>query len=108
SVEHSPIAADDRASTRPGIEVGIPVLANDSDSDGNPLTISSFTQPANGTVTFSANVATYTPSPGFSGTNTFTYTITDSRGGSATGHVSVTVTNPTTPPVWETSEIGAV
>lgn len=68
------------------------VLANDSDADGNPLTISSATTPANGTVTMLADGSfTYTPIANFYGADSFTYTISDGRGGAATATVSITV-----------------
>jgi hypothetical protein len=76
------------------------VLANDSDPDGDPLTISGVTAPANGSVSASGATITYTPAPGFSGTDRFTYTIDDGRGGSATANVTVTVgAAPNQPPV---------
>jgi uncharacterized repeat protein (TIGR01451 family) len=104
-----PIAVNDTAFTTATAPVDIPVLANDSDPDGDLLSITAVTQPANGTVSFATNVATYTAHTNFTGTNTFQYTISDGRGGAATATVSVTVTNPAIPPpVWETSEIGAV
>ena len=59
-----------------GVPVIINVLANDSDPNGDPLTVSAVTQPANGTAAISGggqNV-TYTPPGAFSGTATFTYT----------------------------------
>jgi hypothetical protein len=55
-------------------------LTNDSDSDGDALTISTATQPNNGTVTISGNQLCYTPVAGFNGTETFTYTACDNDG----------------------------
>jgi Tol biopolymer transport system component len=74
--------------------VVIPVLANDTDSDGDPLTVASATQTANGAVVLNTNnTVSYTPNAGFSGTDTFTYTASDGRGGTATGTVTVTVSS---------------
>ena len=76
------------------------VLANDSDPDGDPITVTGYTQPANGAVTVNANGSlTYIPNPNFNGTNTFSYTIADGKGGTATTTVTVTVTPTNDPPV---------
>jgi len=67
----------------------------DSDPAGanDPLTVSSYTQPANGTVIVAADGSyTYTPDTTFSGTNSFTYTISDGDGGFDTATVEITVT----------------
>ena len=89
-----PIAVNDAATTVLGQPVTINVLANDSDPDGDPLTIIGVTAPANGSVSATATNITYTPAPRFTGTDTFTYTISDGRGGTATATVTVTVTQP--------------
>jgi len=76
----------------PDLPVTIPVLANDSDPDGQSLSIVAVSQPANGTVTVNAGgTITYTPGPGFVGTDRFVYTATDGAGGSGSAEVQVTV-----------------
>jgi len=88
---HPPVAKDATASTRYQTPVLIDVLKNDSDPDGNPLNITAVTQPKNGTATFNATTGiTYTPNAGYSGVDTFTYTISDEIN-SATANVTVTV-----------------
>jgi len=88
-----PIATNGTATTAQDTPVTINVLANDSDPDGNPLTIVSVTQGANGLVTTNGNgMVTYSPAMNFFGADHFTYTISNGQGGSATGMVSVTVT----------------
>ena len=91
-VNDAPVAVDDTATTveDAAFALQIPVLANDSDSDGDPITVIGFTQGQNGTVTAGSNVA-YLPNPGFSGTDSFTYTIIDAQGATATATVTVTV-----------------
>ncbi|KFE60960.1 internalin [Hyalangium minutum] len=76
------------------------VLANDTTNGdlGETLTITAVTQPANGTVTFTAGNVTFTPAPDYFGTTTFTYTISDGNGGTATATVTVTVTPVNEPP----------
>ena len=88
----APVAVNDvlRVNRNAGATL-IPVLANDSDVDGDALTVTSVTAPANGTSSNSGNGVLYTPRTGFFGTDTFSYTISDGRGGSATATVTVTV-----------------
>jgi hypothetical protein len=93
-----PVANPDTATTRVGTAVNIAVLANDTDPEGNlPLAVASLTPPPNGTVVLVANnTVTYTPNPGFAGTDTFTYRARDTLGGlSQAATVTVTV-NPET------------
>ncbi|WP_224372498.1 Ig-like domain-containing protein [Hyalangium versicolor] len=82
----------------------INVLANDSTAPdtGETLTITGVTQPANGTVTFTASNVSFTPAANFNGTTTFTYTISDGKGGTATATVTVTVTPVNDPPTGVT------
>src|SRR5690606_10028235 len=86
-----PVAIDDAALAATVGPVAIDVLANDSDADGDPLTVSAVTQPTGGSVAISGTMVVYTASPGFVGIDRFTYTIEDGRGGSATANVAVTV-----------------
>lgn len=91
-VNDSPEAADDSVSTPEDTAAVVNVLANDSDIDGDLLTVSAVTQPVNGAVIINADqTVTYTPAPSFNGTDIFTYTISDGSGGSASATVNVTV-----------------
>ena len=90
-VNDPPVAASDVAATSEDVPVTIPVLANDSDLDGDNLTVTAATAP-NGTVVINADgTITYTPNPDFNGTDTITYTVSDGKGGTATATVTVTV-----------------
>ena len=91
TVNRSPIAAPDTASTLEGVPVTIPVLANDTDGDGDLLALASVGAPAQGTTAIGPAGVVYTPAAGFYGTDTFTYIVTDNRGGLATGTVTVNV-----------------
>ncbi|HKE42925.1 MAG TPA: Calx-beta domain-containing protein [Steroidobacteraceae bacterium] len=86
-----PDAVDDSATTQTGVPITINVLANDTDPDGDTLSVSAVTQPANGTVVNNGTNLTFTPAAGFSGTTTFTYTVSDGHNGSDTATVTVTV-----------------
>ena len=90
-VNDSPIASNDNANTNVNQVVDISVVNNDTDVDGDSLSVSDVTAAANGnvTITRSGSVA-YTPNAGFSGSDSFTYTVTDGElTDSATVNVSV-------------------
>jgi VCBS repeat-containing protein len=98
-VNDRPVAADDTARTAEDQPVTIPVLANDRDPDGTPLTVTSASSP-NGTVAIHPDgTITFTPDADFNGATTITYTISDGAGGTATASVAVTVTPVNDPPV---------
>ena len=88
-----PVAGADAVTTAERTPVTIGVLANDSDPNGDPIAIANVTAPRDGTVVAGGGGSlTYTPAVGFVGTDSFTYTIEDGRGGRATATVNVTVT----------------
>ncbi len=70
----------------------VDVLANDSDLDSDPLTITGVTQGAHGFVMITGNTVSYTPSVNFNGNDSFTYAISDGQGGTASATVTVNVT----------------
>jgi large repetitive protein len=89
----NPVAVADSATTAEDIAVIIAVLANDSDPEGNTLTVSGTTNPTHGTIAVNAgNTITYTPTANFHGTDSFTYVVSDGNGGTSSGVVTVTVT----------------
>jgi hypothetical protein len=101
ATNHAPAPAADFAVVNPGQAVAINVLANDADPDGDPLSVLSITQPAHGTAVLNAGgTITYTPQAGFTGSDAFTYTIGDGRGGKASATVSLTVGAPTAIGSW--------
>ncbi len=96
-VDDNPVAVADAATiTEDDPATAIPVLANDTDADGGPISIVSVTQPANGIVVITGGGTglTYLPNPNYCNSasgppDTFTYTLTP---GGSTATVSVTVT----------------
>ena len=83
-VNDAPVAANDTASTVEDTTVRIAVLANDTDSDGDSLTVTSVGTPAHGGAVANADgTITYTPAPNHTGADSFAYTIGDGQGGSA-------------------------
>ena len=87
-----PVAVDDGASTPKNVAVTIPALGNDSDPDGNPLTIVGV-NPTNGTANIIGTNVVFTPATNFLGTATAGYTITDGNGGTNSALITITVTN---------------
>ncbi len=87
-----PIAVDDMAATTEGVAVSISVLSNDADPDGDLLSIAMVGTPMNGTAEALQGQITYTPSAGFIGTDSFTYTVSDGME-TDDGLVTVTVSN---------------
>lgn len=87
----APRAVNDVASTATNTPVDINVLANDSDPEGDALTLVSVTAPGNGTAVISGERVRYTPNTGFSGSDTFSYTVRDSFGATSTANVTVNV-----------------
>ena len=76
----APVAGDDAASTGVGVPVVFTtatLLANDSDPDGDPITVTGFSGASNGTVSFDGTQFIYTPVAGFAGQDAFTYRIGD-------------------------------
>ena len=98
AVNHAPSAADDIATTDENTAVTIAVRGNDSDPDGDSLKVTGVTQGANGSVVIDAVSGNpiYTPNAGFVGSDSFTYTVDDNNGGTASATVTVTV-NPVLP-----------
>jgi hypothetical protein len=100
---HAPVAQNDSLTTVADAPVSFTaaaLLANDSDANGDPITITSMAvaSVAGGTVASSGDETwSYTPPAGYAGSDSFTYVIEDGRGGSASGKVTVTVTPPSPP-----------
>lgn len=87
-----PAAIDDFATTGPGAPVVIDVLANDSDPDGDALSLLAIGSPARGTAVLNGDgTVTYTPDSGFAGLDAFAYTTGDGGGGTDSGIVTVSV-----------------
>ncbi|MEQ6247885.1 cadherin-like domain-containing protein [Sulfitobacter sp. HNIBRBA3233] len=100
-VNDAPVAADDVAETPEDTAITIPVLANDSDPDGDPLTITAASSPDGEVVINDDGTVTFTPNPDFNGPTTISYTISDGNGGEDTATVDLTVTPVNDPPVAE-------
>ena len=105
----TPVAGADAVTVWRETETPVPVLDNDTDADGDPLSVTSVvTAPSNGTAVVNADglSVTYASAAGWSGVDTFTYQVMDGVGGSADATVTVTVraATPFTDPVLTVGE----
>ena len=88
----APTAVADTARTGRDAPVEVEVRANDSDPDGDALTLENVTQPLHGTVAIQPNGRIrYTPASGYEGSDSFTYTVGDGRGSTASAVVALSV-----------------
>ena len=98
SVNTAPVANGDSATTQKNQAITLlatNLLANDTDADGDKLTLSSVKSSVNGSVVLNASGnPVFTPTADFSGNSSFDYVISDGKGGTATATVKVLVTNP--------------
>ncbi len=107
-----PSARADSATILRDTPITLDVLLNDSDDNGEPTTIPSFSATSSGGGTISRSTGTgpagrdeltYTPAPGYAGIDTFTYTIQDSSLATAVGTATVTVVAPREPDAAHTA-----
>ena len=106
-INRGPTAVNDAYTVDCSAPITFNVLANDSDPDGDALTITSVSTPGKGTVAIAGGKIVYTPSATTCGgaTDSFTYSISDGRGGVATATVAVTINNTTPPPPVNTAPV---
>lgn len=78
----APVGVADTAEALPGAKITIPVCANDTDADGDALTVLSFVPPlaSHGTVAKLGGNLVFTPSATFTGPVTINYIATDATG----------------------------
>ncbi|EFO80749.1 Cna B domain-containing protein [Oscillochloris trichoides DG-6] len=91
SINNRPVAVNDAVTMTFNTSQTVPVLANDSDPENHTLSITGVTNGAHGTVVIEGTSVRYTPNLNYVGSDSFTYTISDGNGGTATGTVQVTV-----------------
>ncbi|MBX2823552.1 MAG: choice-of-anchor C family protein, partial [Gammaproteobacteria bacterium] len=103
AVNDDPVGTDDSVTTDEDTAVDITtasLLSNDSDVDGDPLSLDNVNAPSNGTVVLNNNgttgdvtddFITYTPDANFNGADSFTYFLSDGSGATIATTVNVTV-----------------
>lgn len=99
-VNDPPKANDDSVTVQEDAPIAtVEVLANDTDIDSDRLIVVGATQGDNGSVTINTdNTLTYAPNRNFSGTDMFTYTVSDGKDGTDKATVTVTVSPVNDPP----------
>jgi hypothetical protein len=78
---------------------GAAVLANDSDPDGDDLTVTAVSQPAHGAASRTASTVRYTPDANFHGTDSVTYRVSDGHGNTDTAVLTISVASVNDAPV---------
>ena len=98
-VNNAPITNNDSASVNAGESVDVYVLSNDSDADGDSLTVTSIGTPTKGNAVITGCGTecriNYTANNETSGTDSLTYTVSDGNGGTATGIITIQITGST-------------
>ncbi|WP_341502210.1 reprolysin-like metallopeptidase [Gallaecimonas sp. GXIMD4217] len=92
-VNDAPLAVDDSASVQAGQQLRIEPLVNDSDVDGDALTLVSFDYQGSGQLSQDGNALLYSPASGFSGNEFIDYQISDGEL-SAAARISLSVVAP--------------
>ncbi|HWJ81682.1 MAG TPA: Ig-like domain-containing protein [Nocardioides sp.] len=93
----APVAVDDAVATDEDTPLDLPVsgagspAANDTDADGDPLTVTAVSGAVGGTVALAGGTITFTPDPDHCGTGSFDYTVSDGNGGEDTATVTVDI-----------------
>lgn len=100
-INRGPAAVNDSYTVDCNAPTTFNVLANDTDPDGDTLTITGVSAPGKGTAVISSGKIVYTPNAAScaGGTDSFTYNISDGKGGTSTATVSVTVRSSNNAPV---------
>ena len=89
-----PYASADTMVVAQGSSVSLDVVANDLDADPASLVVSAFSQPEHGSLTQNGHNFHYTPAPGFSGSDRFSYTIRNRLNLAASATVQISITSP--------------
>jgi hypothetical protein len=89
---YPPVALNDVATLPMNSSININVLANDTDPEGDTLKVTATTAPTHGTIAINTDgTIKYIPTTGFSGSDSFSYTISDGNGNTSTANVDITI-----------------
>ena len=98
-VNRAPIATRDDEAILEDVTAVFDVLANDSDPDGDPLTVTAVSGAVNGDATLEAGGIRYTPDPNYFGIETLTYEVSDGTNPPVAGILRVEIFSFFDPPV---------
>jgi LPXTG-motif cell wall-anchored protein len=91
-VDTPPVAINDSVTTDEDTSVNINILNNDKDVNNDALTVTAVTNPSHGNVAINPDgTVKYTPVANYNGNDSFTYTISDGHGGTATATVNIII-----------------
>ncbi|MFY8351099.1 Ig-like domain-containing protein [Pseudoalteromonas sp. SSM20] len=102
----APTTSDYQTEVKEDNELKIPtseLIALARDADGDTLSFSTLGKAEYGEVEIVGSDVFYIPNENYNGTDVFSYTVTDNKGGSATGKVSITITAVNDQPIVELS-----
>ncbi|BAV04820.1 thrombospondin type 3 repeat family [Filimonas lacunae] len=103
AVNDAPVAVADSYTTQEDVALTVAapgVLANDTDVDGDTLTVAVQTAPAHGTLVLNDNGGlVYTPDSNYNGADQFTYLVKDGKGGESAAQVTINVASVNDTPV---------
>ncbi|RJE73577.1 hypothetical protein BGP78_18330 [Pseudoalteromonas sp. MSK9-3] len=91
-----PVTIDDTFTVKAGNRIQLNVLHNDTDADGDTLSVVNATSDI-GTTELEGGLVYFTAPENLSGTAQLTYMVADTQGGSASGHAAITITANTAP-----------
>ncbi len=106
TVTPAPVANNQSATTNPGVAKAITLTS--TDPNGDPLTFQVTSGPSSGTLTGSGASRTYTPNTGFSGSDSFAFTVTDTTTGLVSNIATVSITVSTLTAVSWTGDAGTL
>ncbi len=95
----APVAQDDSVSVARNTPLPLDLLGNDSDVDGDPLTLLDWGTPGLGSLSLVGAQLVYTPPAEYVGSDGFTYRISDGQGGVGAANVTLTISGDNRPPV---------
>jgi hypothetical protein len=86
------------------------LLANDTDPNGLALSVTGVSNPSNGTVSYNSTtqLVTFVPTTGYAGAASFTYSIADTAGGTASASALISVNDPTTSSLFNATSVPSI
>lgn len=90
-VQDAPVVVDDRVATSQWGTIQIAALANDTDPDGDPLTIKSVGTVSDAVITHDGTTVTFKDTKGTTRIVIFSYTVSDGNGNDTIGHIRVSI-----------------